>query len=425
MRTPVTRYLIAWLGASATALLCVALFNLVVDPYGFYDLVRVQGFNAIKPQATSHSHIVKPYLIDRVRPHAMLLGDSRIEVGFDPESDAWPRDALPVLNLGLPGTGPAAHLQFVRYAVRGQQLKYVLVGLHFNDFLSRKGSAAPQPETSKSGYRGLRVNDDGSRNSDYWLLKLADINSTLFSLDTLTHSALTLAAQREKYPADMTPLGFNPMRNYLGEAETAGYYYLFRTWHVAHVRPTAMLKAWENSSDFDPLREIIDVCRAHGVNLQLVIYPYHAQLLELTRAAGLWEPFEQWKRELVRIVDEESRKQQSGPAPHLWDFSGYNSVTTDAVPPRGNTSIAMRWYWEAGHFKKEVGNLVLERIFRPEIAARQVPSDFGVELTPRNIEAHLAVIRSGQAAYRAANAASIAEIEDLLAPHLLNDGARP
>ena len=98
-------YLRTWLGACAVLGVCVALVNLTVDPYGFFMLITVKGFNAIKPHAETHSGMVKPYLIEKMRPGSILLGDSRVEVGFDPESAAWPDDAGLVLNLGLPGTG--------------------------------------------------------------------------------------------------------------------------------------------------------------------------------------------------------------------------------------------------------------------------------------------------------------------------------
>jgi hypothetical protein len=79
-----------------------------------------------------------------------------------------------------------------------------------------------------------------------------------------------------------------------------------------------------------------------------------------------------WKKKITEITFEEGFK--------LWDFSGYNSITTDSV------KTPMLNYWDSSHFTEEVAHIVLSKIFgRNEF----VPADFGVLVTPRNIEAHL------------------------------------
>ena len=43
----------------------------------------------------------------------------------------------------------------------------------------------------------------------------------------------------------------------------------------------------------------------------------------------------------------------------LWDFSGFSPYADEAVPLPGDTHSEMRWYWEAGHFKKSLGDRLL------------------------------------------------------------------
>jgi len=81
------------------------------------------------------------------------------------------------------------------------------------------------------------------------------------------------------------------------------------------------------------------------------------------------------------------------------------------VPEKDDSLARMRWYWECSHYRKELGDLILDRIFDHRAEGRTVPEDFGVLLTPANIEAHLARIREEQARYRTSHPEDVAEIE--------------
>ena len=112
----------------------------------------------------------------------------------------------------------------------------------------------------------------------------------------------------------------------------------------------------------------------HRVPLTLYIRPYHADYLDMLGDFRLWESFEDWKRHLVSQVAE----LQYGSADiRIFDFSGYNEFTTEAVPYPGDTKSEMRWYWEPGHYKSALGEHILERIIHGR-------TDFGRVLTPRH-----------------------------------------
>ena len=69
-----------------------------------------------------------------MRPASLVLGNSRAEIGFDPESPAWPESARPVFNLALPGAGIAAVADELAEALRSTSPRLVVVGLDFLDF---------------------------------------------------------------------------------------------------------------------------------------------------------------------------------------------------------------------------------------------------------------------------------------------------
>jgi len=71
----------------------------------------------------------------------------------------------------------------------------------------------------------------------------------------------------------------------------------------------------------------------------------------------------------------------------------------------------MRWYWETVHYKRELGDLILDRMLR-NVRSSEWP-DFGMRLEPDNIEAHLAALRELQRAFAAAHPDVVAEIRAL------------
>jgi hypothetical protein len=128
------RYLRAWLLSALLLIGAVAVFNLLVDPYGLFRLITIDEFNRIKSQAGHRAEMFKRHSAERVRPNALILGNSRAEVGFDPDSTAWPLQMRPVFNLALPGTGPDTALQQFRDVLRHTMPQLIIVGLDFLDF---------------------------------------------------------------------------------------------------------------------------------------------------------------------------------------------------------------------------------------------------------------------------------------------------
>ena len=135
---------------------------------------------------------------------------------------------------------------------------------------------------------------------------------------------------------------------------------------------------------------------------QVVIYPYHGHLLEICRTTGLWPLFEDWKRKLTDLVATEGGSQAV-----LWDFSGYHQYAVERVPKRGDRTTAVRWYWEAGHFKSTLGHEVLQRMFGRDA------SDFGVILTPETIDEQLRSAHTAGDKYRTENAEALKDLQML------------
>jgi hypothetical protein len=123
---------------------------------------------------------------------------------------------------------------------------------------------------------------------------------------------------------------------------------------------------------------------------------------------------EQWKRDLVTILAEDAARHPGQEAFVLWDFSGYNSITTEEVPPGGDTDTEMRWYWEASHYKKEVGDMMLEKIFGSNDPAHEIPDDFGIRLTVENIDEQLRLTKERQLTWHHQHEQDLQELRELV-----------
>lgn len=414
------RYLLLWLTLTGAILLVVAVFNTVIDPYGLFHLIDKPGFNITKPKAGSHGAMSKAYQVLRVQPQGLVLGNSRAEVGLDPEHPAWPANSRPVFNLALPGTGTETSLRYLQHVLANTagspapKPRVVILNIDFMDFLVDANTNRPAAAPNKNDHR-LLTNPDGSRNPARVLHQLKDYAEATLTLSAFLDSLQTVASQGNAYSENLTPLGFNPMRDYLKITADEGYWAVFRQRDIENIkayarRPNDIFDAGGRSSRaFEDLRQIISLCQHNDIVLHLVIYPYHAHLLEIFRITGHWQAFENWKREVVSIA--ESQPGASAPPVEVWDFSGFNALTMEGVPASGDRKTQMHWYWEAGHFKRELGNLMLARIFGQAGAV----DEFGVLLNTANIEQQIAAVRTHEIDYRHRHAYVAEELECLAA----------
>jgi hypothetical protein len=394
-------YLRRWILTLLGLLLAAVGFNYAVDPYGLYRSGREGDW---KPHATTQGDLVKPYLVLKHPPRTLILGNSRAEVGFDPRDTAWPEARRPVFNLALPGTGTRVARRLFEHALAAHPPESVVLGVDFMDFLVTPDAKGGDPAMTRRLLNESASSPDPRRG----LQMLHDGAATLASLDALLHSLDTLRVRGRPGVAHLTPDGFNPMHDYEQIAASEGYFNLFRQRDTENLRAyqrrpkNLYTRGTHTSPAFEDVMAILDSARARGIPVRVVIYPYHAHLLEILRITGCWELFEEWKRELAHRVASHGRD-----GAMLWDFSGYHRYAREVVPERGDRKTRVRWYWEAGHFKKELGHQVLERLFGAG------DPEFGVMLTPDNVEAHLQAISLAGETYRQERPETVASLERL------------
>jgi hypothetical protein len=342
------RYL-SWLGgvvllASAAAATLVAL----VDPYGVYGHGRERrGWNAIKPGLTRYQDEIKMQQALGLSPALLILGNSRAEIGFDPDGAVLRALAPSAYNLAISGSGIAvAHAQLAYLQRIGRSPALVVQGLDFLDFIDAPGRAAV--------YRAPPPVHAVQRR--FWRF------DSLYSLTSVQDALQTLLIQHAPDARTSTARGFNPLLEYRAMARREGYYSLFRQRALENARVYLRKAAGRRSgADMAHLEAMLSGAAGAGIDMRLLIYPTHAQILALYEAAGLWPAFEQWKRDLALTV---ARVRQRDPAARiaLVDFSGFGPAACEPIPARGDVASVTLWYWEAGHFKAALGERVLAQL---------------------------------------------------------------
>lgn len=356
----------------------------VIDPYRLYGMAEMPGVNQVKPLPTRYQNQIKMHGALKHQADTFILGNSRAELGLNPEHDALGSSAF---NLALAGTSlGTGREQLEQLQAAGVKPKRLVVGVEFLDFLLDPSKPLVQREPEAKGRF-----DEFAWKAD-----------ALFSMDSLSDSLKTLRLQRVSDPQSITARGFNPLREYNKFARDDGYYSIFQQRAVENAKrfvrvPRGLVNSETGSSpNIDNLRAIL----AHGVSgqaeMHLVIYPYHAQILAMFEEAGLATTFDNWKALLVEEVAK-ARAANPGARITLWDFSGFSSYQCEPIPAKGDKKAITKWYWEAGHFKPALGDIMLSRIAGEETAAT-----FGFPLDQASTAGNAARIASERASCAAA-----------------------
>ena len=387
------RYNTLLLAPLATALIAVVAVNASVDPYGFFDAPTREGINRHKPAFFANLRLAKPAAVRRARPTSLILGSSTAEAGLDPRHPAWGGET--VYNFGVSGATMIEVDRYLRHAHAAQPLRQVvlLLDLFMFNVHYRRGREAALDEELGTGY---------GASFDRLAAALCSLKALEDSWDTIDYNRQNVGRQDA---AQYLPEGQHPplfLEHQLARGQRAAFVhceqdYITRIFVPPPARQFAFSAPRADGTledTFDYFRAAVAFCREENIELICVASPCHARMGEAIAAAGLWPRYEEWKRTLTEIV-----AAGKSSAICLWDFSGYNFATVEEVPPEGDTQSRMKWYWESIHFRKELGDLLLERVLLGEAAGGG--PEFGVLLKPDSIEEHLRTQRLARAEYAA------------------------
>lgn len=402
-------------GAAGACYLLGVLLNWRVDPYGVYGSRVFSGFNARKTELHKQIRRVKAVRIHDQTPSQLILGTSRAEYGLDFAHPCW-GSGTPVFNASIPAGNIYEIMRFVQHAAAVGKLERVVVSLDFFAFNAHVRTKMGDVDAL------LAAAPDGAANGGRERRKLK--YGDLFSPDAIGAAWKTVRKQDEeaRYTVDLH-VNEKSMEERFREGDghrwafqdSAGDY-LFVVYCPPPAREYAFRKEQGDAvyDTIECLRNILRIGHREGADVRLFVTPSHAWQLECIRARGIWHLFDEWKRQLVAVNEEEAARAGAEPFP-LWDFFHCNSITTEPVPPAGDRETRMAYFLEGSHFSKQTGRMVLDRLFADSATGQPVPEDFGIRMTPDTIDRHLELAAKAFAAWRETVPEDIAELAELVA----------
>ena len=387
-------YLKTLITAGLIISLSVVSINAFVDPYGILGAPEIQGFNRIKPQIPLHTRMVKAHKINKIRPKGLILGSSRAEVGLNPDHPGWAASSRPVYNAALPSARIYEIYHYLRHAHSQTSIAQVVLILDFFSFDTGR--------RKESGFETERLRLEPGLIPNTGMIK--DISTVLFSYDSLQASIDTLNHQNKPFYWYLS----NGSRDaaYLQQQieDKGGHFKAFESVLTSALTAEDGLVRFDyghgNGKKTDVLKwfqNLVLFCAEEQIELYALISPIHSQRLELLWQLGLWPTYEQWKRDVTHIIEEIKKKGNLTTRIELWDFSGFNEISMERVPGVGNVLNRMDWYWEASHYKRRTGDLMLDRVLMGK-RVDNIP-EFGVRISIDGIESHLKAIRQQRQRY--------------------------
>ena len=343
-----------FLGTVLLSILGVGGLNIWLDPYGVFKTHKVQGLNQDKPRQRDNDRIFKTTDIIYTKPKTIIIGSSRVRQGIDPNHPAL-RDT-PVYNLGLNGTNAYEELRYLQHAIANQKdLKAVVLEIDLFMFNKLK---EPSPAFDEQ-----RLEKQHMTFKDF-INVVSSWNALQSSYETLVSS---YKSRNNGVVANYGEGGYMPYRNVNNRDTQWRFNYSINQYLELHHK-------YELSDQYmNDFKQLVELCRQKGIDLKIFISPAHATQGEVIRMTGYEQVYEDWKRQIVNITP-------------VWDFSGYNSITTAKINDK------MEKYVDNSHFMPFIGAFILDRLFSYQ--TDKVPQDFGVWLTPDNVEAHIQKTRT-------------------------------
>ncbi len=393
---PRPRFLSILLGLPVLGLIGTLGVCATVDPFGLYRwLPERQGFNANKPRQVSHERMVRAADLTRLAPDAVILGTSRAQVGIDPEAAAWAGIAQRAANAAFSDGTPYEALRYLEHAHQRTKIKIAIFGA---DYLSFVGAVRHSPDYLED--RLATSNAHVPQPFHRW----ADAPSALLSLDALRISRRTILEQEQpSYFTDRGLRNTHTMEQRIVDQGGARGAFLWSERDYADSYVCADTDRLEiHLRDFAAL---VEFAQTAGIRLVVMTSPSHVRSLELLRAAGLWPEVERFKRRILSITHDAGFE--------LWEFGIADARTTaEPLPPAGDKTTRMQWYWESSHFKKELGDVALTRML-----GKPMPeglSDWGQRVTPDSLDATLSSVSDGVASWASSHPVDVEEIRTVV-----------
>ena len=337
-RTWVRLYLITTLAG----ILFFALFNYTIDP--LWTFCHHNRFNNAQPGFDERQQKTnRAYFCGLKQYDTLLLGSSRTT--YINQHDFTP---MHVFNYASVAMYPSEYRGWIAQAkkIKGTPFRTIILGVDF--FGTNNGSFGKQQ---------MKEAPDPSHYFDITTSFLYRYKM-LFTLDTLYRSIASLKHATRPGTTDYTRDNVK-QTIHISAARKAQA--------VQHQQGLYGTLVYGKSYHYNPhLKEIFESLKKENPHTRFILFttPISKPLFCMLVKQGKLPAYEAWLRMLVNVFGE------------VYDFMGINTVTQKAEN-----------YADLHHFYPEFGTLIAKRITGQRDLS--LPDDFGIRVTPQNIEKHL------------------------------------
>lgn len=354
--------------------LCVATsaaMNFVLNPLGvFRHPSPIIGDN--RPDQHVRIRLAKAFAVARVKPNAVILGNSRANYGLSPDHQAFA--GFRTYNLAFGDQTLDESLRFLEHAHRISGVRRVVLGLNPRLPVGIHDSFDPELLC---------------RMNDHVCTSLGLLSRHLISIAWFRAIADNWQGRRARVQYLTNGLR-DPELNRRFVVEAGGSSAAFARFAEGERRRADRGQPFLQPNGADRLESLFSFAHQGSMELTVVIEPTHVLRWDLFREVtsdGL-DGVDIAFREIVAANLAAAQHAGRPPFP-IWDFSAATSYTTESIPD--TEGRVMRWHWEQNHYRKELGDIVLARAFG--LAASS--DTFGTRLTAENIESYLSARRRG------------------------------
>lgn len=386
-----TRYLIHFFVATTVIAGLIIGINWYVDPFGIYRSDQAL-LNPEKPFWIANERVFKTVRLSRTQADVIFLGSSRTDIGIGPEHEIF--TGKRILNLASFAQDIDESRKLMTVSVENAKPATVVVGL---DFFAFNALATPPDDYVEENYSSWRP------------LNL------LLSISSLDKAKKVLKVKQKdipgsccdgsgfRYPLNIDNIKGTYKANFIGFERD----FLLKDKWIAYPRCEYSFDNQNGKNMLENFRAMVRLAHQHKTDMRMFISPAHARIWETLATAGLWQHWERWKTELVNINEQEAVLAGSKPFP-LWDFSHYDEISSEPVPPADDKQTEMKWYIDSSHYSRDLGKKIVQRMFGT--ADEGIFKSWGKMITSANLAEHLQSIRNARIPYEAGHPNDLAEI---------------
>jgi hypothetical protein len=398
-RRPYPRYM-RWLGAMlAVYFVITAILSLTINPWRINSTPLSLASMDPWREIGENVRVGKAALANRGDWETIIIGSSRMEIGFDPTNDAF-GDATTV-NLAMAAAGITETAPVAQYILnRNPGTKTLIYGIDggdlYSDFDSRKFTRfhqSPFADNNISIERGIN--------------QLIGGRSLVDSIGTIQRSISKKQPGRTQLGRWLEPTNPTNIRRYIESNFNMGFEKSADKWSMREQQ----LRTHKSDLVFD----VLGRARKSGIAVHVIIPAQHA--LKQMHPTEDEPEVMCWQADIKTLIDICSRVNEipsDAPPVKLWSFLIFNKYTTESLPVPEDESQRLDYWFDLGHAKPDLVSAALPTILGQEPGDQSTGEPLCVNLLEGSWDDHLRTWIAGHRAYCKAHREDVKWWRDLM-----------